>query len=87
MRCPKCSGLVIDDYDADLRVCFKKCLNCGFDPERVVQAITCKYTNCMHIPVHGTICTKHIGIAGRKRSSMMQALEKARAVRWKKEDA
>lgn len=81
MPCLKCNGLVIDDYDIDLRSYSKKCLNCGHSQTRTVQVKTCKYVNCMRIPVHGTICVEHIAIAERKRRGMLKQLARARAAK------
>lgn len=85
MACPKCGGLMGEEFNIDLREYVARCLICSYNPNRKIVVPKCKYTNCSRIPVHGTICTEHIAIAERKRHSMMKQLEKARAAKLNRE--
>lgn len=71
-RCPRCQGLIVEEYGA------RRCVNCGHNPDQAVLATTCKYTDCLKIPVTGMICTDHIAIAERKRHATNRAIQNKR---------
>jgi len=60
MRCGRCAGLIVTAYDHELRREYRKCLNCGGDPDAVTrQGSKCKWVNCLEVLAEPGFCEQH----------------------------
>jgi len=60
MKCGRCAGLIVSAYDHELRREYRKCVNCGCDPDAVVrQGSKCKWVHCLEMLAEPGFCEQH----------------------------